>query len=179
MPPHCDSLDGPVVRAAKRALETGKLSLVSAYVPEKAEAELAGAFAKTMRARALGPDAMEVADRWFYETAVRLHRQGEGAPYTGLKPAGLDVGPVIPRVEKALEAGDPAELVRFLTAILTDNIEDRFKDATAKKVYDIDDVGAAREYVEAMLGLMLYSHHVYHFIESSGRHDNTKEDKAA
>jgi tetratricopeptide (TPR) repeat protein len=40
---------------------------------------------------------------------VRIHRAGEGAPYTGLKPAGLSEGPIIPIAEKAIEIGIACE----------------------------------------------------------------------
>ena len=96
MPPHCDSLDGPVATAARDALMSGDVDLVLPFVPADAEAEVRAAFDLAAKARAMGGEAAEVADRWFFETAVRVHRAGEGAPYTGLKPAGLDVGPVIP-----------------------------------------------------------------------------------
>lgn len=92
MPPHCDTMDGPVVKAAKRALETGNVNLILPWVPKKSEAELKKAFNKTLRVSKLGKGATELADYWFFETAVRVHREGEGAPYTGLKPAGLDWG---------------------------------------------------------------------------------------
>jgi hypothetical protein len=44
---------------------------------------------------------------YFFETRVCVHREGEGAAYTGLKPAGLDLGPDIPAADKALESGNP------------------------------------------------------------------------
>jgi hypothetical protein len=96
MPPHCDTLDGPVVRCCKSALEKGNVNLILPWVPEKAEEELEKAFKKTLLVRKQGKEAAELADYWFFETTVRLHREGEGAPYTGLKPAGLDWGPVVP-----------------------------------------------------------------------------------
>lgn len=34
MPPHCDTMDGPVVTAAREALETENINLILAYVPE-------------------------------------------------------------------------------------------------------------------------------------------------
>jgi len=40
MPPHCDTRDGPVVRAARVALETGNVNFVLIWVPESAENEL-------------------------------------------------------------------------------------------------------------------------------------------
>ena len=100
VPPHCDSLDGPVVQAALRALDADNVDLVRPYVHESGEAELRQAFDLSRKARAQGPEAREVADRYFFETAVRIHRTGEGAAYTGLKPAGLDVGPVFPSRRK-------------------------------------------------------------------------------
>ncbi len=103
MPPHCDSMDGPVVTAARRALDGEDINLVLPYVKASASAELRSAFDKVLPARKASPAARQVADLYFYETAVRRHRAGEGAPYTGLKLAGLDVGPIIPVAEKAIE----------------------------------------------------------------------------
>ena len=40
MPPHCDSLDGPVVTAARRALDAGNVDVVLPFVPEQGEAEV-------------------------------------------------------------------------------------------------------------------------------------------
>ena len=89
MPPHCDSMDGPVVAAARHALEKENVNLILPYVKASARADVKLAFDKVLRARKAGPAAHEFAHLYFFETAVRLHRAGEGAPYTGLKPAGL------------------------------------------------------------------------------------------
>lgn len=80
MPPHCDSLDGPVVTAARRALDADHVELVLPYVPEGAEAEVRAVFGQVRDARVLGGQARDVADRHFFETVVRLNRAGEGAP---------------------------------------------------------------------------------------------------
>src|SRR5512137_366978 len=114
MPPHCDTRDGPVVKAAIKALETGNLNYVLIWIPEESEKELTGIFEKTLHARKAGKEAKEVADDWFFENAIRLHRAGEGAPYTGMKPAGLSEGPVVPRAEKAIESGDPNETIDII-----------------------------------------------------------------
>ncbi len=37
MPPHCDSLDGPVVRAARQALEARNVDLILPFVPRDGE----------------------------------------------------------------------------------------------------------------------------------------------
>lgn len=96
MPPHCDTMDGPVVKAAARALAESDAALVLPYVPREGEDEVKEVFGKTVALRGQGDEAREVADRYFFETVVRIHRAGEGEPFTGLMPAGLDHGPVIP-----------------------------------------------------------------------------------
>ena len=80
MPPHCDSLDGPVVTAARRALDEGDVAIVLPYVPAHAEAEITATFQQVLPIRATSGSAGELADRWFFETVVRLHRACEGAP---------------------------------------------------------------------------------------------------
>ena len=45
MPPHCDSLDGPVVAAAREALATGDVDRALPYVPAHDEPEVREAFA--------------------------------------------------------------------------------------------------------------------------------------
>jgi hypothetical protein len=161
MPPHCDSLDGPVVRAARTALEVGDVALALPYVRADGEAEVRRTFDRDLAVRELGPDAREVADRLFFETVVRIHRAGEGAPYTGLKPAGLSVGPVIPLAERAVDTGSPDEVGSFLAAVLGDELKGRLEHvgvlAGARK-RSVDD---ARRYVEASLAFQVYAHRVY------------------
>jgi hypothetical protein len=154
-------MDGPVVNAARQALDTGNVDLVLAYVPESATEEVKRAFVKVNRARKVDPAAREIADLYFFETVVRLHREGEGAPYTGLKPAGLDVGPVIPTAEKAIASGSPEGLIRLLTDTLRQEVRQRFADVQRLGAHDRQDVAHAREYVGAMLGLEVYSHQLY------------------
>ena len=56
----------------------------------------------------------DLADMYFFKTLVRLHRGGEGEPCTGLKPAGTDLGPVVPMADKAIAAGDVTPLLEHL-----------------------------------------------------------------
>lgn len=165
MPPHCDSMDGPVVAAARRALDAGDVRLVLPYVKKAGEAEVTVAFDRTVAARNGNQAVNEVADLYFFDTVVRVHRAGEGAPYTGLKPAGLPVGPVIPVAERAIDQGDATELVELLVTKARHEIEHRFADVMARQVHAGEGVDAAREYVEAMLGLEVWSHRVYGCLE--------------
>ncbi len=170
MPPHCDTLDGPVADAARRALDAGKVNLVLPYVPEDAEEELREDFRKALSVREAGGDARALAELWFIENTVRLHRRGEGAPYTGMKPAGLDWGPVVPRAEKAVEEGDPGEVVAFLQETVADAVRGKFAKLLAARGFNEDDVPAARHYVHAMLDFVLFSAHLYQYILGEETH---------
>lgn len=161
MPPHCDSMDGPVVAAARKALEAKNVNLILPYVPKEGEAEVIRVFEKAIQLRNDGAVAREVADLYFFETVVRIHRAGEGAPYTGLKPAGLDEGPVIPIAEKAIESGSPDELVNLLCAVVREEVVHKFARMMHLKEHADKSVDDAREYVEAMLGLQVWSHKLY------------------
>ena len=172
MPPHCDSMDGPVVKAARLALETRDVNLVLPYVPKEGESEVIRAFDRVLPLRADG--AREIADLYFFETVVRIHRAGEGAPYTGLKPAGLSEGPVIPVAERAIETGSPDELVKTLTDIVRTETLQRFTRMTELQKRAGDSLDDAREYVEAMLGLQVWSHKLYK-CALAGPHDEVRE----
>jgi len=155
---HCDGLDGPVVTAARGALEAGEVTPVLIWVQGKDEAEVRDAFQKTLAVRSLGPQARVLADTYFFETVVRIHRAGEGAPYDGLKPAGRDLGPAIPAADRALEKGTTEQLVALLTDAVRDSVRAHFDVAMRRKSFDAHDVRAGREYVEA------YVEYV-HFVE--------------
>lgn len=162
MPPHCDTLDGPVVSVARKALEAGNVDLILPYVRKAGEDEVIEAFKKVMLARKGGGAAEEVADLYFFETVVRVHRAGEGAPFTGLKPAGLSAGPIIPIAEKAIETGSPKKLIKAMQKVVAEEIQKRFDEMTHLSKHAGRSVDDAREYVEAMLGLQVYSHKLYH-----------------
>jgi hypothetical protein len=161
MPPHCDSLDGPVVTVTRRALREGNVDLVLPYVDEEDEPEVRQAFDLVLKVRALGPEAGDVADRWLFETVVRLHRAGEGAAFTGLKPAGLDVGPVIPAAVRAVDSGSPEPLSDALCGIVGAEIEHRHAHVMELKQHADRSLPDARAYVKAMLGLQVWAHGVY------------------
>ncbi len=71
----------------------------------KDQVETRNGFQKTLTVRKLNPEAKELADMYFFETLVRIHWAGEGEPYTGIQPAGRDLGPAIPAADKAIAEG--------------------------------------------------------------------------
>lgn len=164
---HCDGLDGPVVAAARIALQTGDLNSVLIWIRPEDVGQIRRAFEQTSVVRKLGPQAQELADRYFFETLVRLHRAGEASPFTGLKPAGRDLGPAIPAADKALETGSDNALVEFLTARLGEGVHKRFQNAIQRKRFEPDNIAAGREYVEAYVAYVHYIERLYRTIEAA------------
>ena len=158
---HCDGLDGPVVGAARIALQTGDLNRVLIWVRPDDIGEIRRAFNEALATRKLGPQAQELADRYFFETLVRIHRAGEGAPYTGLKPAGRNLGPAIPAADKAVETGSLDELTNLLTAAVRQELHTHFHDVVAKKSFRTDDIAAGREFIESYVTFIHYVEGLY------------------
>lgn len=159
---HCDSLDGPVAKAVQKALETGNVNLVLVYAPASAETEIRAAFEKSRKVRGLGDDARALADEAFMETVIRLHRAGEGAPYTGLKAAGIDYGPVVRAAEHAVESGD----LTSLKAALSEEIEHALRERIAhvreiqkapREPKTATEVPRGRERVSTELGFITFA----------------------
>lgn len=161
---HCDGMDGPVVKAAQQALATGDPNPVLIWVSKTDEPQIRSAFEQTLKVRKLSPAARNLADTYFFETLVRVHRAAEGAPYTGLKPAGRDLGPAIPAADQALKSGDPTALTRLLTEKMRAGLLEKYQKAMAAKSFPVSDVRAGREYVEAYVR---YIHYVEAMYESS------------
>ena len=163
---HCDTLDGPVVKAAKNALETGNVNLILLWVQKEQEAELIGAFNKTIEVRKSNPEAKELADNYFYETVVRLHRMGENEPYTGIKAAGLDMGPAIPAGDKAIEDGSISKVESLLSDAIKEGLNKHFSEVMERKNYDPNNVEAGREYVKAYVEYIHYVEKLYNMIQN-------------
>ena len=146
---HCDGLDGPVVKAAQKALETGNVNLILVWVQKNDEHQIKEAFERTLAVRKLGKEARELADMYFFETLVRVHRAGEGAPYTGLKPAGRDIGPALPAADKALETGKLEPVLHLVSETTQKTLTEHFNHAYKASKYTASDLEAGREYVRA------------------------------
>jgi hypothetical protein len=161
---HCDSLDGPVVKAAQQALETRNLSQVLIWVQADDEPEIRAAFEQTLVVRASSSQGRQLADRYFFETVVRMHRAGEGAPYTGLKPAGRDLGPAIPAADKALDEGSLSPVITLLTKRVEDGLLRQFEEVITAKHFKPGDVPAGREYVRTYVEFIHYVERLYEAI---------------
>lgn len=158
---HCDGLDGPVVKAAQKALDSHDPALALMWVQARDEAEIRAAFDRTLAVRALSPQAKELADRFFFETLVRVHRAGEGAPFTGLKPAGRDLGPAIPAADTAIHDGSVEPLAKLLTGVMQERLREQFHEVVRHKMFQLGDVATGRAYISAYVEFIHYVERVY------------------
>lgn len=166
---HCDTLDGPVVADARVALAKGDVSPVLKWIQAEDEKEIREAFARALKVRKLDPEAQKLADTYFFETLVRIHRAGEGAPYTGLKPAG-SVEPVIAKADQALEQEDVDGLAKAIAAHTEEGIRERFKNALETKKHAQDSVQAGRKFVEAYVTYVHYVEGIAQAVHGSPHH---------
>lgn len=158
---HCDSIDGPVIVAAKAALAGSDVTPVLKWVASSEEGTIRAAFARTIAVRAKGPEAAELADTWFFETLVRIHRAGEGASFTGLRPAGSVVDPSVRAADAALAGGSVDALVSLVTRSAEAGIRKRFESVVEKKKHADHNVEAGRDFVGAYVDFVHYAERVY------------------
>jgi hypothetical protein len=163
---HCDSEQGPVATAAHQALEKNDVKLVLPYVKQDAETELIAAFKQSVDVRRSGGTARELADRYFVETAIRLHRTGEGAAYTGVTDE--TTPPAILIADKSLATGSLDETYTFLNQEMQKGIQQKYAAVVEarKNAEKLGSVEAHRERVEAEL---IFEKYVYElWIQASG-----------
>jgi len=146
---HCDTMDGPLIKDATIALEKNNMNYVLKWVQPQYETEIKDAFILTMKVRNLSSDARILADKYFFETVVRVHRSGEGVPFTGVKPSGTPVDEKIVAADKSIESGKLSPLKGLVTKEMLPELEARFNKVMSLKSFDVNNVKAGREYIEA------------------------------
>ncbi len=177
---HCDTLDGPVVAEARTALAQGNITPVLKWISADDEKAVRAAFSQTLVVRKQSPEAQKLADMYFFETLVRIHRAGEGAPYTGLKP-GAAIDPAVALADQALATDSVDKLVEVLTGALTNGIHQRFTRTSENQKHAKDSVAAGREFVESYVVLTHYVEGLHGLIKNNAAHHgeasvSTKDD---
>lgn len=166
---HCDTLDGPVVKDAKTALAAEDVTPVLKWVSRDEEHTIKAVFKHTLAVRQLGDEASNLAETYFYETLVRIHRQGEGAPFSGLKPAET-VDPAVALADKALEKGSVDKLNDTLTDALSRGLAKRFDIVLAASKQADQSVEKGREYVEAYVQFTHFAEGIHNIIQGGAKH---------
>lgn len=168
---HCDTMNGPVVAAARVALQAGDVTPVLKWIKKESEPELVAAFRQAVAVRKGGAQARALADRYFFETVVRLHRAGEGAPYTGLKGADTRVDPFVEHADAAIDKGSLTPLANHLATSITASLRTRYERVVAAKKRANVSVEAGREYVAAYVDYVHYVEHLSTVLGSAGHGD--------
>ena len=117
-----------------------------------------------MKVRVLSAEAEKLADNYLFETLVRLHRSGEGMAYTGIKPAGTLVDKKILAADKSIAVGNLSPLNDLVPKDKWAELKKRFEKVILLKNYDVNNVPAGREYIEAYVQF-------FHFAEGEGEHN--------
>lgn len=146
---HCDTMDGPVIADAKKAIRDKNVNYVLKWVRPQDEAEIKHAFTLSMKVRILSPEAKELSDKYFFETLVRVHRNGEGVPFTGVKPSGTPIDEKILAADKSIELGNLLPLKDMVSKDKQPELTKRFKKVMSLRNFDVNNVEAGREYIEA------------------------------
>lgn len=166
---HCDRVNGPVAVAAKQALETGDFSKALIWVGEQQAEELRSKFQQSLKVYNSGQESRKLAERYFMETTARLHREAEGMPYTGLKPAqpsSVD----IQTAEQALNSGDLSPVTDLLAEEIQQKTSELYQQAMQAKESHGQSVEAGRRWVDAYVKYIVYVHSLHQKIQAGPAH---------
>lgn len=170
---HCDSYDGPVIKDAYKALETNNVNLVLKWISKEQEKEIISLFNKTYKLRSGDKEIYQIVEKHFFETLVRLHRETEGAPHTGLKPAGT-TKMIVVLSDKAIETKNVDDLANKLNAHIDKVVREKYKlVASLHKVKD-ESPEKGREYVKAYVDYTHTLEAIHDILEHGGGHAEHK-----
>ncbi len=164
---HCDSYDGPVIKDAAKALETNNVNLVLKWITKEQEKEITKLFQKTYELRNGDKGVYEIVEKHFFETLVRLHREAEGAPYTGLKPAGT-TKQIIQMTDKALKENNVDDFLLKLNNHINKVVREKYQKASVLNKLKDDSVEKGREFVAAYVDYTHTVEAIHDIIEHGG-----------
>ncbi len=146
---HCDTMDGPLIADARKAMAQNNVSYVLKWVSAANESEISDVFNLAMKVQGLSPEAKELSEKYFFDTLVRIHRAGEGVPFTGVKPSGTPVDEKVLAADKSIETGNLSPLNGMISKDDMTELTELFEKVMSLKNFDVNNVKAGREYIEA------------------------------
>lgn len=146
---HCDTMDGPLIADARKAMGQNNVNYVLKWVSAANESEIRDAFNLVMKVKGISPEAKELSEKYFFDTLVRIHRAGEGEPFTGVKPSGTPIDDKVLAADKSIEIGNLSPLKNMVSKDILQELTKRFKKVMSLKNFDVNNVAAGREYIEA------------------------------
>lgn len=145
---HCDSYDGPVIKDALTALDNNNVALVLKWIEPQQEQEVIALFNKTYKLKDGDIEIYTIVEKHFLETLVRLHRETEGAPFTGLKPAG-SMTPLVAMADRSIEINSMEEVAKNVTTHLEQVLRERYAKVMELNKTKNNSVEEGRAYVHA------------------------------
>lgn len=141
--------EGPVMHAAKMAIETGNPKYIQVWIPEESENTLKNLLEKVCCERTLQNDPNNPAAAWYFSTVRRLHAAHYG-------PQNLDISLKTPEekriiliAEKACEGGNFDEITTVVRNASWGEMRQCFHDLMKLRNYDVEDTAAGRAFVWA------------------------------
>lgn len=166
---HCDRKNGPVALAAREALQTENFEKIMIWVGKEQENELREKFQQSLQVYRKGGESKDLAEEFFMETSVRLHREAEGMPYTGLKEAQPNPED-IEAAEKALDSGNIDPVVDLLSKKIEEKVTFWFNEARKAEKRKNNSIEAGRDWVDTYVKYIIYTHSLYQTIEQGPPH---------
>lgn len=166
---HCDSYDGPVIQDALKALEQNKVELVLKWVEPKHEKEIIAKFQQTIRLKGKNAEINKILENSFLETLVRLHREGEGASYTGIKPAG-SMTPLVEMADNSLVEKNIDHVVTSVNNHLTHVLKEKYEKVVELSKTKDESVEKGREYVMAYVDYTHTLEALEHILSGDAHH---------
>ncbi|MFB9055699.1 DUF6448 family protein [Mariniflexile ostreae] len=167
---HCDSYDGPVIKDALKALDQNNVELVLKWIEPQQEKEIISMFNKTYQLRSGNKEVYAIVEKHFLENLVRLHRETEGAPYTGLKPAG-SMTTLVEMADNSIADENVEVVIKTVNNHLEEMLRVRYAEVVKRSITKDSSVEEGRAYVVAYVQ---YTHtlealeHLLHAPESHG-----------
>lgn len=166
---HCDSYDGPVIKDALSALESNNVNLVLKWISNEQEKEITDLFNTVYTLKNQNKEIYALAEKHFLETLVRLHRETEGFPYTGLKEAG-HIKPIIKMSDDALENHKPDQLIVSLTNHISEVVKEKYEKVSQLQPVKENSSLIGRQYVEAYVDYVHTIEALHDIIEGEHHH---------
>jgi len=166
---HCDRNDGPVTRAAKRALETGNAQHILIWIQEDSENTVKNLLEKACCERTTRNDAHNNTVDWYFGTVSRLHSAYHGTHNLNISTKTPEEKAIILLVERACESGNFEDLSPVIPDDCTGEMRQYFDDVMKMRNFDKKNSAAGRVYVSAVVNFITFVYHLH-----SGSHERNR-----
>lgn len=153
-----DEMPGPVLKAAKIALETGNVNYILIWVPENYENTVKNLLEKTCCKRSSVLNTQKQAYDWYYETVNRLFSASRACDYLTYQSKAFAENPLVLKVYKAIESGNFEKIRDEIPVSYEADAQQRFLHVMNLRDYPVNNIAAGRSYVSAFFDFNRYVH---------------------